>query len=338
MVELANMQEIVASILAGNRISIDDGVDVWVFDKTQEHGKESMGKQFISLASNVDQQWLYRLASEPVSLDTRIYFLDERGTSLKNFSLSELINKKDIYKITSKMREGRIKEYQPLLDEYATCPGSLYWIASELSLAVYDERGTEELEKVSLQVFTQLAEKGDARACHEVANHYYFNTSDQDEVVKWRLLAIEGGETEDLKQLADFIIDEYRQKIGLALDALHTMQQYHLHEAWALWKEGQILMEGLGGVEPDPVRGVALLQKSGGLGHAVAKSSLASYYYEGKGVPKDLHKALQLLIEANEASKEFNNKFHDPEEEEASMEEGDYEDMIDKIKRELNIK
>lgn len=338
MVELANMQEIVASILAGNRISIDDGVDVWVFDKTQEHEKESVGKPFISLASNVGQQWLYRLASEPVSLDTRIYLLDERGTSLKNFSLSELINKKDIYKITSKMREGKIKEYQQLLDEYATCPGSLYWIASELSLAAYDERGSHELEKVSLQIFTQLAEKGDARACHEVANHYYFNTSDQEEVVKWRLLAIEGGEAEDRKQLADFIIDEYRQKIHLALDTLHTMQQYHLHEAWALWKEGQILMEGLGGIEPDPLRGVTLLQKASDLGHAVAKSSLAWYYYEGKGVPKDLHKALQLLTEANETSKEFNNKFRDPEEDEEAMEEGDYEEMIDKIKRELNIK
>jgi hypothetical protein len=50
MVELANMQEIVASILAGNRVSIDDGVDVWAFDKTQEHEKESVGKRFVSLA------------------------------------------------------------------------------------------------------------------------------------------------------------------------------------------------------------------------------------------------------------------------------------------------
>lgn len=337
MVDQANIQEIVASIRAGNKVSIDDGVDVWVFDKTQEHEKERLGKQFVSLAANVDQQWLYRLAGEPVSPATRIYMLDERGTSMKNFSLSELINKKDIYKITSKMREGRITEYQSIVDAYADCPGSLYWIANELSLAVYDERGGEELEKVSLQIFKELAEKGDARACHEVANHYYFNTSEQEEVVKWRLLAIEAGEAEDLRQLADFIIDEYRQQINLALDTLHTMQQYHLHEAWSFWKEGQILMEGLGGIDPDPARGMALLQKASDLGHTVAKSSLASYYYTGKGVPRDLHKALQLLIEANEASKTFNNKFRDPEEEE-TIEEGDYEDIIDKIKRELNIK
>lgn len=335
MVDQAKMQEIIAAIIAENKISVDDGVDVWTFDPAQQHAKEAMGKQFIALASNVHQQYLYRLANDPLSINTRIFFIDERGTALHNFSLSELINKKEIFKITSKMREGEIKEYQSLLDQYAGCPGSLYWIAVELSLAVYDERGSKELEGVSLQLFKDLAEKGDARACHELANHYYFNTGEKDEVIKWRSLAIEGGEAADLKELADFIIDEYPDKIERALEALHTMQQYNVHAAWACWKEGTIYMKGVGETAPDPARGFLLTQKASDLGHTVAKSDLAFFYYKGLGVAKDLHKALQLLTEANEASKEVNKQYLDEDDPDA-IPEGDFEEQIAQIKQELN--
>ena len=335
MVDQAQMQEIITAIIGGNKVSIDDGVDVWTFDSTQQHAKEAMGKQFIALAANVHQQYLYRLTNDPLSINTRIFFIDERGTAMHNYSLCELLNKKDIFKITSKMREGEIKEYQSFIDQYTGCPGSLYWLAVELSLAVYDERGTKEMEQVSLQLFKDLAEKGDARACHELANHYYFNTGEKDEVIKWRSLAIEGGETADLKELADFIIDEYPGKIDLALETLHTMQQYDINAAWACWKEGAIYMKGIGETAPDHARGFLLTQKASDLGHMVAKSDLAFFYYQGMGVAKDLHKALQLLTEANEASKEVNRQYLD-EDDPDGIPEGDFEEQIAQIKQELN--
>lgn len=336
MIDQAKMTEIITAILKGDKISIDDGVDVWTFDKTQQHRKDVMGRQFISIAANIDQQYLYRLEADPLTINTRIYLIDERGIALYNFSICELLNKKDLFKITSKMREGEeIKRYRSFIEQYAQCPGSLYWIALELSLAVYDERGSEEMDKESQQLFRDLAEKGDARACHELANHYYFNTSERDEVIKWRTRAIEEGETADLKELADFIIDEYPDKVHLALDTLHTMQQNNINTAWAYWKEGLIYMKGIGGITPDPGRGFLLTEKASGLGHIVAKSDLASFYYQGMGVAKDLHKALQLLIEANEASKKVHNQYMDLAEEEESMEEGDFEEQIALIKKEL---
>lgn len=335
MVDKTKMKETITAILEGTAVSIDDGIDVWTFDPAQQHEKEVLGKQYISLASNAHQQYLYRLASTPLSIDTPVFLIDERGTALNNFSLCELLNKKDVYKITSKMREGKIKEYQSLIDQYPDCPGSLYWIALELSLAVYDERGDEEMDKVSQQLFRDLAEKGDARACHELANHYYFNTDEKDEVIKWRNLAIEGGETADLKELADFIIDEYPAKIDLALEKLHIMQQYDIYAAWAFWKEGMVFRKGVDGITPDPARAFNLTQKASELGHTAAKSDLAFCYYEGNGVTKNLEMALQLLTEANEASRAVNSRYLDEDDPEAQA-EGDYEEQIAQIKQELN--
>jgi TPR repeat protein len=238
--------------------------------------------------------------------------IDERGTTLHSFSFCELLNKKDIFKLARKMREGEeIKNYQATIEQYTDLPGALYWIALELSLAVYDERGSEEMDTVSQQLFRDLAEKGDARGCHELASHYYFNTEEKDEVIKWRKRAIEEGETADLKELADFIIDEYPEKIDLALDTLHTMQQNNISAGWAFWKEGKIYMKGIGGIKSDPANGFMLTKKASDLGHTSAKSDLAFYYYKGMGVTKDLHIALQLLTDANEASKEVNNSYMD---------------------------
>ncbi len=335
MVDQAKMKEIITTIQEGNGVAVDDGIDVWTFDPAQQHEKEVLGKQFISLASNAHQQFLYRLSNDPLTIDTHIFLIDERGTALNNFSVCELLNKKDIYKITSKMREGKIKDYQPLIEQYGNCPGSLYWIALELALAVYDERGSEEIDQVSQQLFKDLAEKGDARACHELANHYYFNTSEKDEVIKWRTLAIEGGETADLKELADFIIDEYPAKIELALEKLHLMEQYNINAAWAYWREGAIYRTGIDGIGPDLTRAFSLTQKASELGYTAAKSDLAFCYYEGTGVAKNLEMALQLLTEANEASREVNSSYLDEDDPDAHA-EGDYEEQLAQIKQELN--
>ncbi|WP_315817289.1 hypothetical protein [Paraflavitalea speifideaquila] len=94
MVDQAKMKEIIAAILSGETVSIDDGIDVWTFDTTQPHENGVMGQQFVSLASNVHQQYLYRRAADTVSIQTPVYLIDERGTALNNVSLSELFNKK----------------------------------------------------------------------------------------------------------------------------------------------------------------------------------------------------------------------------------------------------
>ena len=323
------------AIREGSRLTVDDGVDVWAFGQVERQEVEIVGKTYRPLAVNADQQYLYIPANEPFTEHTHLYFIDETGCSFHNFSISELLNKKEIYTLTGKMREGEIKEYASLIEQYASCPGSLYWIALELSLAVYDERGSEEMDKASQQLFKDLAEKGDARACHELANHYYFNTGDKEEVIHWRTRAIAAGETADLKELAEFIIDDYPDRVDLALDTLHTMQQNNIQSAWAYWKEGLICMKGIGGVECDPVRGFMLTQRASDLGHNVAKSDLAFCYYRGVGTAKDVNKALQLLIEANEASKQINNKYLGADEDDA-MAEGDFEEQIALMKQELN--
>lgn len=337
MVDQAKMEAIVAAIRAGERTGIDDGIDMWTFDTTNTREEQMLGKQYVSLAANVSQQRLYRRADEPIGPETRIYFIEEGRIALHNFSLRELINRKELIKVATAMREAPLKEYQSWIDKYASCPGCLYWVVLELSLAVYDERAPKEWEPVSLGLFRQLADGGDARACHELANHYYFNTSEKEEVIKWRQRAIAEGESEDLKELADFIIDEYAEKIDLALDALHTMQQNGLHAAWSWWKEGQIYIKGIGSVKSDIQRGISLIQKASDLGHTVAKGDLGHYYHKGIGVPKDLHKALALLEEANEASRNFNNQYYSPDEEgDEPFEVGDYEEQIEMIKKELN--
>ncbi|MDF2189566.1 hypothetical protein [Paraflavitalea sp. CAU 1676] len=338
MVDQVKMEEIVAAIRAGEKTGIDDGIDLWTFNAAPAHEKEMLGRQYLSLAENVSQQYLYRRTDDAVSAETRLYLIEENKISLHNYSLRELINKKEIIKVAAAMREGQLKEYQSWLDQYAGCPGCLYWITLELSLAVYDERAPMEWDAISQQLFKQLAEGGDARACHELANHYYFNTSEKDEVIKWRQRAIAEGESEDLKELADFIIDEYPEKIVIALDTLHSMQENGLHMAWAWWKEGHVYTQGIGTVKPDPAKGFALIQKASELGLTVAKGDLAYHYHKGIGVPKDLHKALELLEEANEASRTFNNQqFYSPDEEgEGPVEEGDYEEQIEMIRKELD--
>ena len=337
MVDQAKMEAIVAAIGAGERTGIDDGIDMWTFDTSNPQEKQILGQQYVSVAANISQQYLYRRANDPIGPQTRIYFIEEGRIALHNFSLRELINRKDLIKVAASMREAPLKEYQSWIDKYASCAGCLYWIVLELSLAVYDERAPQEWDTVSLALFKQLADGGDARACHELANHYYFNTAEKDEVIKWRQRAIAEGESEDLKELADFIIDEYPEKIDLALDTLHTMQQNNIQAAWAWWKEGHIYIKGIGAVKPDLQRGIALIEKASELGHAVAKGDLGHYYHKGIGVPKDLHKALALLEEANEASRNFNNQYYSPEDEEdAPYEEGDYEEQIEMIKKELN--
>ncbi|WP_315817287.1 hypothetical protein [Paraflavitalea speifideaquila] len=113
------------------------------------------------------------------------------------------------------------------------------------------------------------------------------------------------------------------------------MQQYNLNAAWAYWKEGSIYKQGLDQLQADPTRGCMLLQKASEAGHTVAKSDLALCYYEGLGVNKDLKKALQLLTEANEASRLVNSQYLDEDDPDAEA-EGDYEEQLAQIKQELN--
>ncbi|WP_276482007.1 tetratricopeptide repeat protein [Paraflavitalea pollutisoli] len=339
MAELGNMEATAAAIRAGEKVSIDDGLEVWAFAPSPQPDVERLGTQYVAMAVNAGQACLYRRAADPVSPDTRLFLIDEERIALYSFSLRELGNRAALSKKTAALREGKIKEYQPLLDEFGDCAGCRYWVANEISLAVHDERAPQAWEAVSLQLFTQLAENGDARACHELANHFYFNTSDKEAVIKWRQLAIAGGESDDLKELADFIIDEYPDRIELALDTLHTMQQYHLKEAWAWWKEGKIYTQGIGGIKADPQRGMELVQKASDLGHTVAKGDLAHYYHKGIGVAKDLHKALALYQEANEASRTFNNQYFSTDDDsDEPLEDGDYEDEIELIKKEIGKK
>lgn len=339
MVDQGKMETIVTAIRAGEKVSIDDGLDVWIFEPVQQPPIERLGQQYTAVAANISQSCLYRRTGDPLSLDTRLYLIDQDRVALHSFSLQELINRAGVQKQAAALGEGKLKDYRPLLEEYASCPGSQYWIANEMTQAVHDERAPREWENVSLDLYRQLAENGDARACHELANHYYFNAGDKDAVIKWRQLAIAGGQSDDLGELADFIIDEYPEKIGLALDALHAMQQYNMKAAEALWKEGDIYTKGIGGLPPDPQRGVALVQKASDLGHTAAKADLAfNYYYRGVGVSKDPRKALALLQEANEASRQFNNPYYSPgDESDEPLEEGDYEDEIETIKKELGL-
>jgi hypothetical protein len=169
--ENINSEKIIYKINLGETFSLIDGHDTWRFKKSYQKDIAAMEQQFRGLAMNPEGQLLCISAAEPLSVTSKLFSVEENEYFYQGFSMSELINKKEIQKIASKINTGKIKKYNEIIEQYAHCPGSLYWIALQIKTSVYDDNFSEGRNATAIEVFKSIALKGDPRACKEVADY-----------------------------------------------------------------------------------------------------------------------------------------------------------------------
>lgn len=165
----------------------------------------------------------------------------------------------------------------------------------------------------------------------EGPEHYYYSDEycykidDDDNVVPWREENAERGsrKTNDVDSLRDFMDDEdeLRSKIDDLIDdgvtdkaseILEGLEKLSTSEdeankVWAINKLSDIYLKGFGPVPHNLEKALAYNQQAMDLNSHKAYSNRAMCYVAGIGMKKDLDKALELAIKANEISK--SNRF-----------------------------
>lgn len=121
------------------------------------------------------------------------------------------------------------------------------------------------------------------------------------------------------KHKIDSLIDEENaENIDEILMGLNLLIDNEITKSWAAMKLSNIYKKGFG-VEIDIKKAINYMEIAAENGNHMAKANIASCYYTGQGKPKDLNKALELLIEADN-----------------SVWKGTYTNLIEQIKLELN--
>jgi len=110
-----------------------------------------------------------------------------------------------------------------------------------------------------------------------------------------------------LRHALDDLIDEQKteqaSEIIQGLEKLTTCDDVG-HRAWALNKLSDIYLKGFGPVPRNPDKALEYNQQAMDLNSHKAFSNRAACYFAGMmGMQRDLHKALELAIKANELSK-----------------------------------
>jgi hypothetical protein len=117
----------------------------------------------------------------------------------------------------------------------------------------------------------------------------------------------EGASDHDRKSWLDGLIgdrqfDRAAEIVAGLVDLAGTAEDAY-YRGWASFKLGNLYMDGFGTIPRD----VDLALKHNGdavaLGHRTATSTRAFWYFEGTGVPRDLQKAHDTLVQANERTK-----------------------------------
>lgn len=188
------------------------------------------------------------------------------------------------------------------LSEIEDCPDCLYHYAIALEASPDEDFFSKEQNAKAQSIFRQLAKLEHPKAAAALASFYQFQDSVQiDEVISWREKAMAWGSVEDYYELADFIIDYKPEAIDKAIDALAFLLDHTNYKGRAALKLSRLYMRGTAG-KLDYGKGIQLVNQSIATGNLNAIADLGFYYYKGMGVDKDLQKAYDLLLQANQIS------------------------------------
>lgn len=190
------------------------------------------------------------------------------------------------------------------LGEIEDCLDCLYVYALSLDDSEYEDFFMKERAERALAIYRDLAEQAHPAAAAAIAAHYEFQEEvESDSVIVWREKAIRWGNVEDNYELADFILDYRPDLTARAVEALEALLKHRGYAARAALKLSRLYMRDEGEFR-DLEKGIQLAMHSSTLGNLNAKADLSFYYFKAIGVEKDLQKALDFLVEANELANE----------------------------------
>lgn len=143
------------------------------------------------------------------------------------------------------------------------------------------------------------------------------------------------GDDYQLRSYLDDLIDDHKtEKATDILTGLGKLSESNeeSHKIWALNKLSDIYLKGFGPIPKDMSRALSYNQQAIDLNSHQALSNRAACYFFGLGIPKDLNKAWDFAIKANELSKA--NQFADVF---ATRKGGGmYDKLVDMIKAEMD--
>lgn len=190
------------------------------------------------------------------------------------------------------------------LSEIEDCLDCLYVYALSLDDSEYEDFFMKERAERALAIYRELARQNHPTAAASIASHYEFQEEvESDSVITWREKAIRWGNVEDNYELADFIIDYRPDLKARAVAALEALLDHRGYAGRAALKLSRLYMRDEGDFK-NLEKGIELVNTSAKLGNLNAKADLSFYYFRGIGVEKDLQKALDFLVEANELANE----------------------------------
>ena len=313
-----------------NELIVNFKIDNWLFwdiitcvEKTIKlREKGAITENDFAFAINEENQILFYKNSTKSS--TKISHLDEENDIIfYAFSLTEFQNYEKYKRLIEEIEIVGFEKQD--LSEIINCVGSLFNYAFELNTSKYEANFSKKRNKKALELFFITAQKGHPEAAKKIADYYYYQEKvDVEKVIEWREKAIEFGNKEDIYELADFIIDEkidYIDKAILLLESLFSEQWY---KERAMLKLSRIYMRGTGG-KLNYEKGIEYVKICAEANNYNALSDLAFYYYKGKGVEKDIYKAYDLLLQAENRMIEKTGS-------------GMWEDFLIQIEKELEIK
>lgn len=287
----------------GKKKNVNFKIDKWLFwdiktsvDKTISlRNKGAITDKDFAFAINEDNQVLFYQKSKNSS--TKISHLDEENDIIfYAFSLTEFQNFEKTQRLIEEIETIGFQNQD--LAGIINCTGSLFNYAFELNTSEYDDNFSKERNKKALELFFITAEKGHPEAAKEIADYYYYQDKvDIDKVIEWREKAIEFGNKEDIYELADLIIDEKVEDIDRAILLLESLFTEQWYKEKATLKLSRIYMRGTGG-KLNYDKGIEYVKICAEANNYNALSDLAFYHYKGMGVEKDVSKAYDLLVKA----------------------------------------
>ena len=204
------------------------------------------------------------------------------------------------------------------------CPGSLFWYAHKLKLTAYENETTVKRFDKALELFFETAEKGHPLSANAIASHYEFDEEETDveKVLFWLEKSTLYGSHDYMYELAEFIINHKLSDIDKATNLLEQLLNTYWYKDRAALKLSRIHMRNIGGKQ-DYEKGIKYAQISAETNNYNAFADLGFYYYNGTGVKQDIKKAYELMVKANDLSKD------------EPHEEGLWESVVEKLRQEI---
>ncbi len=230
----------------------------------------------------------------------KYYWLDrEADPTFYLLSLCELTTAEQTERLKRTISATNFRHLD--LSEIRHCYGSLYNYAMELYTEEDHHNYARKRNEKAMELFYLVAAMGHPDAAHQIADHFEFQENTEvEKVLEWRRKAVAYGSLRGMYELADFIIDYKKSAIPEAIQLLERLiVEVPGYRARAALKLSRVYMrEGWEWTDFD--KGIKYVRIARGGGNYNGTADLAFYYYRGKGLEKDVHKALELLKEANQ--------------------------------------